>query len=117
MLYSSSRLTLNLTRETMAACGYCPSGRFFEAAACGTAIVTDSFEGLEEFFTPGEELLVAGGMQDVLRAMRSTDSELLLMALRARQRTLDEHTGNERAQTLLEAFEAACRPEGSEVVA
>jgi spore maturation protein CgeB len=117
MLYSSSRLTLNLTRETMAACGYCPSGRFFEAAACGTAIVTDSFEGLEEFFTPGEELLVAGGMQDVLRAMRSTDSELLLMALRARQRTLDEHTGTQRAQTLLEAFEAACRPEGSEVVA
>ena len=48
-LYSSSRLTLNLTREAMAASGYCPSGRFFEAAACGTPIVTDWFRGLDSF--------------------------------------------------------------------
>lgn len=117
MLYSSSRLTLNLTREAMAACGYCPSGRFFEASACGTAIVTDWFEGLDSFFTPGEELMVATGMQDVLRAMRCSDSELLLMALRARQHTLDEHTGMQRARTLLSAFEEARHPERARVAA
>ena len=45
-LYSSSRATLNITRQEMAASGYCPSGRFFEAAACGTPILTDDWEGL-----------------------------------------------------------------------
>jgi spore maturation protein CgeB len=39
--YSSSRLTLNVTRRAMAEMGYCPSGRLFEAAACGVPIVTD----------------------------------------------------------------------------
>ncbi len=43
-LYSSSRATLNLTREQMAMSGYCPSGRFFEASACGTPLLTDEWE-------------------------------------------------------------------------
>lgn len=106
-LYSSSRLTLNLTREAMAASGYCPSGRLFEAAACGTAIISDWFDGLDAFFKPGEEVLVVRNTDDVLRAMKRTDSELLIMALRARQRALDEHTGEQRARTMLGAFEAA----------
>jgi spore maturation protein CgeB len=106
-LYSSSRLTLNLTRGAMAASGHCPSGRLFEAAACGTPILSDWFDGLDAFFKPGEELLTVRDADDVLQAMKITDSELLLMALRARQRTLDEHTGDQRAQTMLEAFEAA----------
>ncbi|MCI0352400.1 MAG: glycosyltransferase, partial [Acidobacteriales bacterium] len=52
--YSSSRLTLNITRSEMARYGYCPSGRFFEAAACGTPIVSDWWEGLETFFDRDE---------------------------------------------------------------
>src|SRR5205823_5409171 len=48
-LYSSSRFTLNITRDGMASYGYCPSGRFFEAAACGTPIITDRWPGLETF--------------------------------------------------------------------
>ncbi len=106
-LYCSSRLTLNLTREAMAASGYCPSGRFFEAAACGTPIVTDWFRGLDSFFEPGQELLVASDTADVLRALDLPDAELLFMARRARQRTLDEHTGYQRALTMLAAFESA----------
>jgi spore maturation protein CgeB len=106
-LYSSSRLTLNLTREGMAASGYCPSGRFFEAAACGTPIVTDWFQGLSSFFEPGEELLVANDAGDVLRALGRADEDLYLMARRARQHTLDEHTGYHRARTLLASFDAA----------
>ena len=58
-LYSSSRLTLNVTRHAMAQSGYCPSGRLFEAAACGTPMITDYWAGLERFFQPGEEILVA----------------------------------------------------------
>lgn len=109
-LYSSSRLTLNLTREGMAASGYCPSGRFFEAAACGTPIVTDWFRGLDSFFEPGKELLVASDANDVLRALDHSDADLSLMARRARQRTLDEHTGYHRALTMLAAFDAARSP-------
>jgi spore maturation protein CgeB len=106
-LYSSSRLTLNLTREGMAASGYCPSGRFFEAAACGTPIVTDWFRGLNSFFEPGKELLVANDAKEVLRALDRPDAELYRMARRARQRTLDEHTGYHRALTMLAAFDEA----------
>lgn len=106
-LYSSSRLTLNITRDGMARYGYCPSGRFFEAAACGTPVVTDTWAGLESFFTPGEELFVARTAEDVLAAIDCTDAELLRIAARARQRTLDEHTGDRRARRMLDYFEEA----------
>jgi spore maturation protein CgeB len=111
VLYCSSRLTLNLTRKEMAACGYCPSGRFFEAAACGAPIVTDWFCGLDSFFEPGQEVLVASDTGTMLCALDRSDAELLQMARRARQRTLDEHTGRQRALTMLAAFEAACSPQ------
>jgi spore maturation protein CgeB len=106
-LYSSSRLALNITREGMARYGYCPSGRFFEAAACGTPVVSDTWEGLENFFTPGEELFVAASSEDVLSALDCGDDELSRVAGRARQRTLDEHTGQRRAEQMLAYFEEA----------
>ena len=104
-LYSSSRLTLNITRNDMARWGYCPSGRFFEAAACGTPIVSDRFEGLESFFEPGRELLIADTTQDAIAAIDLPDSELTATAERARERTLDEHTGRQRARELIAAVE------------
>lgn len=106
-LYSSSRLTINITRKEMARWGYCPSGRFFEAAACGTPIVTDWFEGLESFFDPERELLVAHSTEDVLRALDLPDSELARIAERARERTLAEHTGEHGARELVAAIEQA----------
>lgn len=106
-LYSSSRLTLNITRKEMARWGYCPSGRFFEAAACGTPIVTDWFEGLDSFFDPERELLVAKSTDDVLRALDLPGSELAHIAQRARERTLAEHTGEHRARQLVAAIEQA----------
>jgi spore maturation protein CgeB len=45
--FSSSRLALNLTRSAMARTGWCPSGRLFEAAACGAPVLTDAWEGLD----------------------------------------------------------------------
>ena len=50
--YSSSAITLNVTRGAMAEMGYCPPGRLFEAAACGAPIVSDTWDGLETFFEP-----------------------------------------------------------------
>jgi spore maturation protein CgeB len=106
-LYSGSRLTLNLTRDAMARAGYCPSGRLFEAAACGTPIVSDWFEGLEDFFRSGKEILIARDVDDVLNALDLSDEELLHIATRARERTLAEHTGDHRAQQLISYLEEA----------
>jgi len=105
--YSSSRLTLNITRGEMAANGWCPSGRFFEAAACGTPLITDAWDGLDSFFDLQSELRVVTNAEDVEAALSSSDSELQSMAERARQRTLDEHSGNVRAGQLLQYIEEA----------
>jgi spore maturation protein CgeB len=110
--YSSSRLTLNITRRAMARMGYCPSGRLFEAAACGTAIITDSWDGLAEFFAPGSELLLARGSDDVVEAIGSPAGELEKIGRAARERTLAEHTAEHRAREMERLFESALRPAG-----
>jgi spore maturation protein CgeB len=102
--YASSRLTLNVTRGAMAAMGWCPSGRLFEAAACGVPIVTDAWPGLDAFFTPDVEILVADSTDDALRALRSEPGRLHEIARRARERTLDEHTAARRASELVQAL-------------
>ncbi len=106
-LYSSSRLTLNLTRDGMARTGYCPSGRFFEAAACGTPIVTDAWEGLNTFFRDREEMFVVSSAAEVAELLCSPGDSLQSVAARARQRTLEEHTGRHRAEQMLACFEEA----------
>lgn len=99
-LFCSSRLTLNITRAAMAARGYCPSGRLFEAAACGTPIVTDWWEGLDSFFEPGSEVLIAHETGDVLAALDLTDDERTRIGAAARERTLAAHTAGARAREL-----------------
>jgi spore maturation protein CgeB len=106
-LYSSSRATLNLTRADMAEYGFCPSGRLFEAAACGTPILSDRWEGIEQFFKPNEEILLVSSTQDVLTALNRSDKDLAAIAERAKQRTLSEHTGEARAKEMIRAIEAA----------
>jgi len=105
--YSSSRLTLNVTRADMARMGWCPSGRLFEAAACGTPVLSDTWEGLEAFFTPGREILLAGSPDDTLKALDLDETALRAVATAARERVFDEHTSEHRARTLLEAFDHA----------
>ncbi len=102
--FSSSRLTLNITRAAMAAYGWCPSGRLFEAAACGAPLLSDVWEGLNAFFTPGEEILLAQTSADTLAALERTPDELGRMAARARERVLAEHTAAHRARQLEELF-------------
>ena len=111
-LYSSSRATLNITRQEMAASGYCPSGRFFEAAACGTPILTDYWEGLDTFFDPQHELHVVRTAEDVLACLDMPLSELSDAAERARQRTLDGHTGERRAVEFLAHCNEALHSKG-----
>jgi len=98
--FCSSRLTLNVTRKTMAELGFCPSGRLFEAAACGIPIVSDWFAGLDLFFEPDSEILVARDRHDVLAALSLPAEELVQIGQRARARVLTEHTAHHRALTL-----------------
>jgi spore maturation protein CgeB len=100
--YCSSRWTLNVTRRDMAAMGYCPSGRLFEAAACGAPIVSDEWEGLDEFFSPGREIVLARTTADTLAALSMPEEERLRIARAARERTLDEHTAGRRADEMIE---------------
>lgn len=98
--YCSSHITLNVTRGAMASMGYCPSGRLFEAAACGTPILSDWWEGLDEFFTPGREILVARGVEDAVAALRAPRERLEEIARAARERVLASHTAEHRAMEL-----------------
>jgi len=105
--YSSSRLTLNVTRADMASMGFCPSGRLFEAAACGTPVLSDTWEGLDAFFTPGEEILLARTREDAIAALELAPGELARIAAAARQRVLDEHSSAHRARELLSLLDSA----------
>jgi spore maturation protein CgeB len=111
--YCSSRATLNVTRRAMAQMGFCPSGRLFEAAACATAIVSDAWQGLDQFFAPGSEILVARGAQDVIDALSLGDHELARIGAAARERALTEHRAEKRAQELERMLEAAVRPDAA----
>jgi len=106
--FCSSRLTLNVTRRDMAAIGWCPSGRLFEAAACGAPVLSDAWEGLDNFYTPGREILTAQETADVVSALSRSD--LAAIGQRARERTLDEHTSHHRARELVTGLEAALSP-------
>lgn len=104
--YSSSRVTLNVTRAAMARMGWCPSGRLFEAAACGAPILSDWWDGLDAFFEPGREILVAESAEDVLAALDRSDDDLRAIAGRAHERVLAEHTADHRAAQLVEVLQS-----------
>ena len=109
--FCSSALTLNVTRETMRTMGWCPSGRLFEASACGVPIVSDTWAGLDEFFTPGEEILTAETTEDAINAISLTDRELAAIAGAAQYRTLTEHSAARRAEQLEDLLSQAREPE------
>ena len=102
--YSSSRITLNVTRRDMVQAGYSPSVRLFEAAACGAPIASDNWPGLETFFTPGKEILLPTSSDDMVRYLcDSSDDQLRRIGCAAQQRVVAEHTSEIRARE----FEAA----------
>jgi spore maturation protein CgeB len=97
-LYSASRLILNVTRRDMVMAGYSPSVRLFEAAACGAAIITDDWPGLDQFFTPGREVLVPMGSSDVVQYLRELGpDDLRKIGEAAQQRVHSKHSNEHRA--------------------
>ena len=99
----------------MASMGWCPSGRLFEAAACGAAIISDRWEGLDAFFEPDRDILVADTCQDVVDALDLSDIELDRIGVAARARVLDEHTSANRAARLETLFARAADPARREI--
>lgn len=105
--YSSSGATLSLTRRAMIEYGYCPSGRLFEAAACGTMLLSDPWPGIAEFYRPGEEILLVRDARDVLDALSLPAVDRRRIVEAARERTMRSHTAAARADGLLRLLEDA----------
>ncbi len=113
--YNSQKFTLNLTRTQMIQAGYSPSVRLFEAAACGTPIISDWWRGLDEFFIPNREILIADSTADVVQHLRHiSEHDRVQIAEKARMKTLSKHTGIHRAHELENYYmEAAGKSSGA----
>jgi spore maturation protein CgeB len=99
--YSSQRFTLNVTRAAMVAAGYSPSVRLFEAAACRVPVITDAWQGLDEFFAPDSEILVCRSTDEAVHQLTHLpESEREAIGKRARHRVLSAHTAAHRAAAL-----------------
>lgn len=99
--YNACRFTLNVTRADMVRAGYSPSVRLFEAAACGTPIISDLWDGIDTLFRPGEEILLTASPDAVLDALTTMpEPRRRAMGEAARTRVLDAHTAGHRAQEL-----------------
>lgn len=112
--YSRQRFTLNVTRADMIAAGFSPSVRLFEAAACGTPIVSDRWPGLADLLPENEAILIADTSGDVVRALEdATAADRARIAAAARKIVLARHTGEARARELARAI-MSVRPQPQE---
>jgi spore maturation protein CgeB len=99
--YNSQRFTLNVTRQDMITAGYSPSVRMFEAAACGTPVISDRWIGLDTFFEPEREILLADNADECCKILRDyREAERQAVSRRARRRVLAEHSAAGRARQL-----------------
>ncbi len=104
--YNAQRFTLNVTRAPMVTAGYSPSVRLFEAAACGVPVITDAWRGLDEFFTPGDEIFVCHSADNALQYLTEMpEPERRRVGEHALQRVLSAHTAAHRAATLESYFD------------
>jgi spore maturation protein CgeB len=99
--YNSQRFTLDLMPPDTLALGYSPSARLFEAAACGTPVITEFWPGLDAFFTPDEEILVSHSADETMIYLEEiSEPDRRRMGYRARERVLSSHTTRHRAAEL-----------------
>jgi spore maturation protein CgeB len=99
----SAHAVLNVSRDSMARTGFSPATRVFEAAGAGACVISDAWEGIETFFDPGSEILMAGDGGDVAGLIEHLSPERAQrIGGAARRRALAEHTYARRVD-LLEA--------------
>jgi spore maturation protein CgeB len=98
---STARAVLNITRDSMATCGFSPPTRVFEAAGAGACLITDAWEGVERFLEPEREVLVAADGDDVARHLRDlTPGRAAAIGAAALRRVRAEHTYTQRVAQL-----------------
>lgn len=102
---STPRLVINISRESMARYGFSPATRVFEAAGAAACIITDKWEGIEMFFEPGKEILVAANAEDVAKHLRMTRRQVSAIGEAASRRVLAQHTYAHRALEIEHALE------------
>jgi spore maturation protein CgeB len=105
-LNSTPLAVLNVTRDSMVANGWSPPTRVFEAAGAGACLVTDKWQGIDDFLEPGDEILVANSGKDVaeLLVWGLTPGVAARVGAAARERVLREHTYEQRALQVEEAL-------------
>ena len=112
--YAQSRYTLNVTRADMVRAGFSPSVRLFEAAACGTPIISDPWPGLDTIFEPGQEIVLADTAEIVLEALLDhDDGRRRSIGAAGRARVLRDHTSARRALSLEDELLAAMHRRGA----
>jgi spore maturation protein CgeB len=95
----SARIVLNINRDSMAGVGYSPPTRVFEAAGAGACLISDQWLGIETFFKPGREILVASNAQEVVDYLRTiSDAEAKQIGHNMHERALRSHTYQLRAK-------------------
>jgi spore maturation protein CgeB len=95
----SARMVLNINRDSMAGVGFSPPTRVFEAAGAGVCLITDQWAGIEKFFAPEEEILVAGSAEETVTYLLSiTSAQAKEIGSNMRQRALRDHTYALRAK-------------------
>ena len=104
----SAMAILNVSRASMASYGFSPATRVFEAAGAGACIITDAWEGIDRFFEPGKELLVARSGDEVACILEElTPRQAGLIGINAFVRARSEHTYRHRARQFEEIFGVA----------
>jgi spore maturation protein CgeB len=107
-LNRSALAVLNVSRESMASNGWSPATRVFEAAGAGACLITDEWQGVEDFLTPGEEVLVARDGAEVAELLAGLDPERArAIGAAALERVLAEHTYDRRAEQVEAVLEGA----------
>lgn len=96
---ASARIVLNVHRRSMVQNGWSPATRMFEAAGAAACQITDEWQGIEDFFEPGVEVLVASDGADVARLAAATDTDAARhIGQAAHRRALADHTYERRAK-------------------
>ena len=102
----SARMVLNINRDSMAKVGFSPPTRVFEAAGAAACLITDAWVGVEQFFEPGREILVARGADEIVTYLRKIGPEKAhAIGAAMHERSVRDHTYGLRAREVDEILQ------------
>ncbi|MGA2670005.1 MAG: glycosyltransferase [Dehalococcoidia bacterium] len=99
-----SKINLNITKEIDAQMYGTSSARPFELASLGCCVVSDPYNGLEEWFEVGKEMFMVHNAEEAIETYKMLLSSAELRRRTgeaARSKVLKEHTAQHRAKQLI----------------